>query len=353
MAKIISHFTKIELLKCFRQLHISVPHNTQAKMMKKVMGSNIKKKSKFYEAPTLLAPKSFSKGAFEGKRSVNSKRATVLNKLFMRYITDLMSSGECSSAFIGHGIEIDHVQITPDFSCVKVFWISKSPEKDEIIEDILHKNTGQLRHELAQLKVVGVIPKIRFVKDKHYAQAIKVDNLLTKADFGDDYIPEDITTKLKTELELNTSLEPHIVQKLSKLDNSEDVYEDPLPPMPNNVFGLNHSEIMERIQKSKQKSRALHRYQSEDAEEVTPRFTNENPIQFTSAHEEKEAFREFLRQRQILKNKASRLDKNYKPEFEYLQEEWLRKQETLIENSQFKNNNMDDEDFIDEDDNTN
>lgn len=52
-----------------------------------------------------------------------------------------------------------------------MFWISKSPEKDDIIEDILHKNCGQLRHELAQLKVVGVIPKIRFVKGK-YLQAV-------------------------------------------------------------------------------------------------------------------------------------------------------------------------------------
>lgn len=54
-----------------------------------------------------------------------------------------------------------------------------------------------------------------------------------------------------------------------------------------------------------------------------------------------------------MKNKANRLDKNYKPEFEYLQEEWLRKQEASIENSQFENINRDDGDFIDEDDNTN
>lgn len=88
-------------------------------------------------------------------------------------------------------------------------------------------------------------------------------------------------------------------QKLSSLDNSEDIYEDPLPPMPNNVFGLNHSEIMECIQKSKQKSRGLHRLQPEDAEKAIPQLTNENPIQFASTHEEKEAFREFLHQRQV------------------------------------------------------
>lgn len=51
----------------------------------------------------------FSKGVNEGNRSVNSRRATVLNKLFMRNITDLMLSGDCSAAFLDYNIEINRV----------------------------------------------------------------------------------------------------------------------------------------------------------------------------------------------------------------------------------------------------
>lgn len=54
-------------------------------------------------------PETFSKGVFEGKRSVNSKRAAVLNKLFMRHITDLMATGENASVYAGLGIEISKV----------------------------------------------------------------------------------------------------------------------------------------------------------------------------------------------------------------------------------------------------
>lgn len=68
------------------------------------------RKFRYAETPILASPNVFSKGAHEGKRSVNSRRATVLNKLFMRYITDLMVSGDCSEAFSGYSVEINRVR---------------------------------------------------------------------------------------------------------------------------------------------------------------------------------------------------------------------------------------------------
>lgn len=55
------------------------------------------------------SPVTFSKGSFDGKPSGNSRRATVLNKLFMRHITDQMAMGEYSNEILGHGIEINRV----------------------------------------------------------------------------------------------------------------------------------------------------------------------------------------------------------------------------------------------------
>lgn len=54
--------------------------------------------------------------------------------------------------------------MTPDFKGVNVFWIGKGTENDDNIEKLLCSNAGALRHELSQLRVMGVVPKITFVK---------------------------------------------------------------------------------------------------------------------------------------------------------------------------------------------
>lgn len=69
------------------------------------------RKSKYYELPTMPLPSSFSKGANEGKHSSESKRVTVLNKVFMRYVTELMATGENCSLYLGHNIQVNYVSI--------------------------------------------------------------------------------------------------------------------------------------------------------------------------------------------------------------------------------------------------
>lgn len=52
--------------------------------------------------------KSLTKIKYEpGKRGI--RRVAVLNKLFMKSITDLMSTGTVSMKVVGHGIEISKV----------------------------------------------------------------------------------------------------------------------------------------------------------------------------------------------------------------------------------------------------
>jgi hypothetical protein len=43
------------------------------------------------------------------KQGQNFRRVAVLNKLFMRHITDMMASGEVASEIFGRGIEISRV----------------------------------------------------------------------------------------------------------------------------------------------------------------------------------------------------------------------------------------------------
>jgi len=43
------------------------------------------------------------------KHGQNFRRIAVLNKLFMRHITDMMASGEVANEILGRGIEISRV----------------------------------------------------------------------------------------------------------------------------------------------------------------------------------------------------------------------------------------------------
>lgn len=51
------------------------------------------------------------KGTAEGKSSPNSRRSKVLNKIFMRYITEIMATGQYSSELVGNSIEINRVSM--------------------------------------------------------------------------------------------------------------------------------------------------------------------------------------------------------------------------------------------------
>lgn len=54
--------------------------------------------------------------------------------------------------------------MAPDFKCINVFWIAKGNDTDEVVEKLLEENACALRHELSQLKVIGVVPMIQFLK---------------------------------------------------------------------------------------------------------------------------------------------------------------------------------------------
>lgn len=68
---------------------------------------------KFYSAnenPVLPATTAiFGKSSIEPKITGNPRRTNVLNKLFMRHVTDIMATGEYSKDILGFGIEVNMV----------------------------------------------------------------------------------------------------------------------------------------------------------------------------------------------------------------------------------------------------
>lgn len=109
---------------------------------------------------------------------------------------------------------------------------------------------GPVRHELSQLRLMGEVPRIYFVKDKYYSKAAEVDTLLTRADFGADFEPTDPTLFMKAKLEIQMKLPEDVRKRIYEAENEfldEDVAEDELPEMRHDVLGVDHSYIMKKI----------------------------------------------------------------------------------------------------------
>lgn len=56
------------------------------------------------------------------------------------------------------------IKITSDYKILKVYWIANESCNDGMIENLLKKSAGTLRHELSQLRLMGHVPSIVFIK---------------------------------------------------------------------------------------------------------------------------------------------------------------------------------------------
>ncbi|XP_060518532.1 putative ribosome-binding factor A, mitochondrial [Cylas formicarius] len=318
-----------------------------ARIMGKVMGFARKKKHYFESSSVLPSTGSLSVGSFETKITGSSKRSFVLNKLFMRHITDLMATGEYSDQIVGLGVEINKVKITMDYKILKVYWVAKANQDENTTEELLRKTAGSLRHELSQLRVLGVVPNIIFVKDRLLVNASEVESRLSIADFGEDHIPIDPADLLKTEFHLWTTLNSDTKQKVRAQETPLGASEvDELPYMPQNVLGLDHADIMDRIKKAIKKSKAGLRKRSDEWSRFkVMQPINQNPVSYKSNRAQREAFKEFLMKRELMRAKLNKGDKNWTPDQEY----WIAMaRDRHLEDIETPNEDIEDEDFIDE-----
>lgn len=179
-----------------------------------------------------------------------NRRVTILNKVFMKYITDLMATGEVASKLIGKGIEISHVNVAPDFSAVNVYWFAQNDRNDQqTIENILKVSAGHLQHELTQLRVIGLVPPINFVKNKRYTVAKEVEDRLATVDFGEDFVPTAHIIPPKTPI-LETSLSDDVKARISSVDAADTESSTELlliSEMRQDVMGFNHESVFNKV----------------------------------------------------------------------------------------------------------
>lgn len=181
-----------------------------------------------------------------------TRRRVVLNKLFMEHITDLMATGEASTHILGRSIEISHVNVTPDFRTVLVYWSSKRSSENCQTEKILNDCAYSIRHELTRLRVIGQVPLIKFVKNKQLASLTELEKRMSTADYGEDYEPLAQLPFSGPELTLTVKLPPEVKAKILAIDNeideeTEDEFHVDMPPMRHDVLGVDHHAIMTKV----------------------------------------------------------------------------------------------------------
>lgn len=276
----------------------------QAKVMNKIMNKNKPKRESINDN---INP--YAHATSTSKLSIHTvRRMIVLNKVFMKYITDLMSTGEIVPEILNKNIEISHVKVTADFKFINVYWIDNNTENTDIVE-LLQKCAFQLRHELSQLRVIGVVPPIKFVKCKGISILREVEQKLKIMDFGEDHVSSPYPDAIQ---QIITASETSDVnQNVENVENNN--FSITLPVMRHDVFGLDHFRIMSQIKSSLNKSKKVTIRQIENMPSSNSYSTSniKNSPNFITNREEQNEFKQFLyhrRKEQRKKMKKYRVD---------------------------------------------
>jgi len=168
------------------------------------------------------------------------RRMIIRDKLFMQHITDMMSMGEVFD-IIKEDIEITHVKITPDFKYVNVFYISNNASLDQ---EALQKCARIIRHELSQLRVIGIVPPIQFVQNKQSLREKEVERRLAMINFEED--SEILSEQMQLDISDASSVQQH-KEPVANDDSNADEFYIQLPTMRHDVLGLDHCKIMSRV----------------------------------------------------------------------------------------------------------
>ncbi|XP_025161969.1 uncharacterized protein LOC105184523 isoform X2 [Harpegnathos saltator] len=277
--------------------------------MKKIIQKS-SKNSKWYNLNTNVCKKE-SDPIVRSPSTHTVRRMTIRNRLFMKHITDQISMGEASSIING-AIEVTNVEITADFKKVNVFWNQIS---DVLISpEILQKCALIIRHELSQLRVIGVVPPIYFVRDKQHLIQQEVEKKLAMIE-SDLHDFEVLSYSEQIELAaLHISQDVHKEPTMDNDSESDGSYLE-LPVMRQDVLGLDHHKIMTRIVASKSKSKAAAQRRMLEVNTDTdnsPCNVTGKIADFMTKKEQQELFKNFLKQRRVEEKRMYRMKQSSK-----------------------------------------
>ncbi|ALC48942.1 CG15916 [Drosophila busckii] len=209
-----------------------------------------------YQPPSVVFQASqFGKSNSPGAKH-NTRRMSVLNKLFMTHITDLLATGEAAEAILGRGLQVSRIKISSDFSCINVYWLGSGELlNDTALEGELQRCSGLLRHELSQLRLMGEVPRIKFVRDKTGSNINHVEGILRTLDLKP---AEEEAESNAQQLQSDPSFSYDVAQTARQEfygNAAAPVATTELPEMRHDVLGLDHRRILDKILTKMRKSK--------------------------------------------------------------------------------------------------
>ena len=119
--------------------------------------------------------------AFKRTDRLNSQLLEVLSSLLLFEVDDPRAKKA----------QLTAVQVAPDLSLARVFYVSLSPEEDddsqaerEALGEALTRLSGYLRRMLGERVELRKLPDLRFVYDESIARGRRMEKLLAKVDYS-------------------------------------------------------------------------------------------------------------------------------------------------------------------------
>lgn len=258
---------------------------------------------------------------------LSMRRTTVLNKMFMTHISELIASGPAGQELSGLGLEITRIKVCQNYHGVNIFWTATAPCDFDYVEEKLASIKDAVRHDLHQMQVMGIVPHLTFVRDHELTYSQELSILFEKADYGDDYQPSYGRSKTMTDFQTQVGM-----------NKEENDNESSVIPMRHDVFGLDHALIMGRVKQAMNKSKQAwtHFEQKQSPPTTSKPFTFNTS--FESIREEqksekqsKDVLKEFLDKRRIERKIRRKKETELDAKLMLAHEDWINANYARVE----------------------
>lgn len=280
-------------------------------MLHKLMSGKKRPAFKWSDQHAIKKPASIFENSKKPSK-ITTRRSIVLNKLFMRHVTELIASGPIGYELSGLGLEITRVTVCQNYHGLNIYWTATGTNDFDFVEEKLTSINKRLRHDLHQMQLMGNVPHLTFVRDEQVTYFDALDAAINNADYGEDFEPGFRKPKLKSDFEIQGDVKKEVNDS-----------ESSLLPMRHDVFGLDHALIMGRIKQSMAKSKQAWKAFEDKQMHAIP----SKPFSFNTSFEsirheqinEKQSadvLKEFLQKRKLLRKQKRAEQAEFKSQME-------------------------------------
>ncbi|XP_061197238.1 putative ribosome-binding factor A, mitochondrial [Saccostrea echinata] len=243
----------------FQSSQVIQRHGSTSKYLQKLLDGSKKKRKRPFKLTgnnITTAKKYVSEGS--------KHRSFRVSQVVHGTVVDIIDSGDLDPEIPTLGVSISDVVWSPEMSSMNIYWQTKSDdvEKREVVRNLLNSKAKKMRSLLIGRKISGHIPNIQFVWDKSQLKTSYleyIDKMLSIADYGPDYEPQKYPQATAYHGVPILQASPKILEKLREISEERDpgqMKEYVEKSFRDDIYGLDHTLLMESIQDSKQKLQA-------------------------------------------------------------------------------------------------